>query len=781
MGDNNNNNDQLPPATASAPRSRRNSLFNPLPYNPDLLDMFNFHGTARPRRPSFGGTLSLGGIDLIPSSGMAEAADSSVFNLESQFCKDFECCGTQFPSLHELLSHYETVHVNVKDFSTFSPTTLTSSELSPMLDSSNVQMSLAGLEGGHHASSMAKLETIQEEESDALGTVKGMPAGLLHQYRTNVPMASPSPVPASMNLSHPDMFPSPVPSNATLPIVNDLQEGLRHLHIEQQQDQQQDQQQAGLLFAPYATPGVGYQQQGNGLVPPESLYYPPNTKRARAPSLVAMNLPPDEAKKLKGNEGNHRYPALAPAVEDDASGSSPSTSHASAPETPKIGHNGVEYGQQGTDHIDDILASMQAPNSSHAEFLQQNARAQQAAKSSPLLSHPQLPQQQLQQTFSPIAQPRPRAHPGAASQQMPQFSGPPVEQHRVSPHLAHLAFVSQGGAVGTPPPRPNSTPVGAPGMYSSGQQLQQQNPAHPPSSTPPPGSWMNGIDGQDMMALVDDMYGAAGMGSGPGRRYKCPKPLCSKIYKNSNGLKYHLEHGNCELEYQQQQQQQQQQQHQQPSQQQQLQQQQSQQQQQNSYSALAPPHPDFSPFYAPESPTVADFSGQPSMGNATPPPPQFLNSPQAGNRPLPQQHQQQQHLQQPQPSPQPQHQPPPQHMNPYTSPMLHAHSLPPHMMPMYHPHHQMPHPGMHPMQHPHQQHPQFPHHMQFPPHMQGGLPVGYPLVGQDIKIALRPYWCRVPSCGKKYKNLNGLKYHAKVTHADLDFKTQVKGHTSMSL
>ncbi|KAI8833929.1 hypothetical protein BC829DRAFT_448571 [Chytridium lagenaria] len=31
-------------------------------------------------------------------------------------------------------------------------------------------------------------------------------------------------------------------------------------------------------------------------------------------------------------------------------------------------------------------------------------------------------------------------------------------------------------------------------------------------------------------------------------KYKCPKPYCSKSYKNLNGLKYHLERGNCELE-----------------------------------------------------------------------------------------------------------------------------------------------------------------------------------------------------------------------------------------
>jgi hypothetical protein len=50
----------------------------------------------------------------------------------------------------------------------------------------------------------------------------------------------------------------------------------------------------------------------------------------------------------------------------------------------------------------------------------------------------------------------------------------------------------------------------------------------------------------------------------------------------------------------------------------------------------------------------------------------------------------------------------------------------------------------------------------------------------DIKIVSRPYFCKVPGCHKKYKNLNGLKYHAKVSHADMNFKKEVKGFGSQS-
>ncbi|KAJ3413277.1 Transcriptional regulator of ribosomal biogenesis proteins [Chytridiales sp. JEL 0842] len=46
----------------------------------------------------------------------------------------------------------------------------------------------------------------------------------------------------------------------------------------------------------------------------------------------------------------------------------------------------------------------------------------------------------------------------------------------------------------------------------------------------------------------------------------------------------------------------------------------------------------------------------------------------------------------------------------------------------------------------------------------------------EIKVVNRPYYCRVPGCLKKYKNLNGLKYHARICHVGLDFKQDVKGY-----
>ncbi|KAJ1565184.1 hypothetical protein HK405_012958, partial [Cladochytrium tenue] len=57
-------------------------------------------------------------------------------------------------------------------------------------------------------------------------------------------------------------------------------------------------------------------------------------------------------------------------------------------------------------------------------------------------------------------------------------------------------------------------------------------------------------------------------------------------------------------------------------------------------------------------------------------------------------------------------------------------------------------------------------------------PADEQLLPADIRIAHRPYWCRVAGCGRRYKNLNGLKYHGRVAHPDRSFLDDVKGHAA---
>ena len=41
--------------------------------------------------------------------------ENSARSLEQSFCQDFSCCGNKLKSLHDLLEHYESVHVHVDD------------------------------------------------------------------------------------------------------------------------------------------------------------------------------------------------------------------------------------------------------------------------------------------------------------------------------------------------------------------------------------------------------------------------------------------------------------------------------------------------------------------------------------------------------------------------------------------------------------------------------------------------------------------------------------------
>jgi len=162
----------------------------------------------------------------------------------------------------------------------------------------------------------------------------------------------------------------------------------------------------------------------------------------------------------------------------------------------------------------------------------------------------------------------------------------------------------------TPPPRPFSVPIMSqqePSPLESFRQQEKSSLSHSPFTSPSLSpSISSSIGGQPVGSFsLDDEY-TLGCES---RKYKCTKAGCTKIYKNANGLKYHMDHGNCEMD-----------------------------------------------FLSPELQLDAN--------------------------------------------------------------------------------------------------------MQLDP---------------DMKIAKRPYWCKVVNCGRKYKNLNGLKYHAAHAHPEFDLKTLCKG------
>ncbi|KAJ3284948.1 hypothetical protein HDU79_007731 [Rhizoclosmatium sp. JEL0117] len=70
-------------------------------------------------------------------------------------------------------------------------------------------------------------------------------------------------------------------------------------------------------------------------------------------------------------------------------------------------------------------------------------------------------------------------------------------------------------------------------------------PMAPPPTAPAPPAVIERVSTSAHLAssivAVDNGKGA--------KVYKCPRPLCTKVYKNPNGLKYHLDRGACEVDH----------------------------------------------------------------------------------------------------------------------------------------------------------------------------------------------------------------------------------------
>lgn len=48
-------------------------------------------------------------------SAVSHEMDDDLRRIDEDFCRDFACCGVKLKTMHDLLEHYETVHVVVKD------------------------------------------------------------------------------------------------------------------------------------------------------------------------------------------------------------------------------------------------------------------------------------------------------------------------------------------------------------------------------------------------------------------------------------------------------------------------------------------------------------------------------------------------------------------------------------------------------------------------------------------------------------------------------------------
>ncbi|KAJ3392276.1 hypothetical protein HDU84_004541 [Entophlyctis sp. JEL0112] len=81
------------------------------------------------------------------------------------------------------------------------------------------------------------------------------------------------------------------------------------------------------------------------------------------------------------------------------------------------------------------------------------------------------------------------------------------------------------------------------------QSHQQQGHIRQLQKQVPPGA--NGSGNPDRSAAAAALVSSiVAVDNGKGSKvYKCPKPLCTKVYKNPNGLKYHLDRGACEVDH----------------------------------------------------------------------------------------------------------------------------------------------------------------------------------------------------------------------------------------
>lgn len=518
------------------------------PSTAETLDFLNFHGTDRPRQPSFSGILSVGGgmVDLIAPSTFSNNNNDNLntinklnTNADATLSGSaLECCNKIFNTATDMLEHYEKEHVgNFKN----------------------------ELINNNSLSSVPEEETIGDNDNNSDENKENL---------NNIKLRTifPSPTPSSNKVPNESINNSN--SNDTITLSNKLQaEQISALPLTPPMD----------FFTPTTddnmniqSPLIGSPFNAYSILSQESL--PP-----RPSSTPAMLL-----QQHHQQQQQHGF--------------------ISSPLTNQISQFNNPFNT--TSLSNDINSSPSWISSSPQMNLQQQMHHH---------HHNSIHQQFQQQQF----------HQQQQQQQQQMLLMSPLHSNLTINANLMNDNVSQSN---------NSTPI---------------------ISTPSNDTLTNG-NGNGNGGI------SASISSSGRKVYRCPKAFCSKIYKNSNGLRYHLEHGNCELYF--------------------------------SGGAIDPDSREITPGAA-GARAVAQ-SAQLQRQRAR-------QARQMGNDPL--------------------------NTNNNNNNNINDGNM---MM------------------------------------MNSQLPV-------DIKIALRPYWCKVNGCGKKYKNLNGLKYHAKISHPYLDFKKEVKGHTSL--
>ncbi|KAJ3122222.1 Transcriptional regulator of ribosomal biogenesis proteins [Physocladia obscura] len=484
-------------------------------------------------------------------------------------------------------------------------------------------------------------------------------------------------LPQLHSIQQQQQYPEQPPHALPLP-HSDLQRSSHHAHHQQQQQQQSQQQQYHhhpQPYPPYAQPTSDYRQNQEQ----ETSDVPPPQMEMQNYGLYNMYQPNHTA---VDPYGHHSYMA-APQPDPRYLANSIPISGSSAG-GPQVGGQ-IVSGPSATAGADGFggHAALSLPYLSHQEpygnDYNQSSHRPHATHHHHNLHHP-YGGGESPNSSSPSGNSR-RKPRGNQIQHQPQQQLPPQQQMQTHPQFymdpSHQQHLEPHHAMYTQHPDAMYHSNNPNGFYDP-NGFANSNVSFDPVTGAPlgPTQQQQGSQNNERSAAAAALVSSiVAVDNGRGNKvYKCPRPLCTKVYKNPNGLKYHLDRGACEVDHDV------------------MEattgislhtddptalfnlQQQAQQALQTGYEA-------FPGTGAPQTPTGArDPVG--GASTAAPPSSAGANTPQ-------------------------------------------------------------------------------------------NLTAALMVSDESLKIVHRPYGCKIHGCGKRYQNLNGLKYHAKTAHPGLDFKADV--------